>query len=257
MYIDPILHYAREKSLSLRDAAQTFLQIIVLRHLTHPAVHFMGGTALVLGHGNPRFSEDVDLTQVAHPHHLQPGLAKARAELEGWFVKPVRLSPPKAHSRTWKLTVVLNKEETLRLHIDSQPYRAHTSHPLVLSYPSISPFVCQALDLNEILAEKIIAVAYRRYLGGRDLFDLWLHWLRLTDWADRLGTILTLAQEKLKERSLEKGEWKKLLSLRLGPTPSLTRARDEWQRYLPADFQKELVWDDIVRCCQRLPEAIV
>ncbi|MDO8519532.1 MAG: nucleotidyl transferase AbiEii/AbiGii toxin family protein, partial [Deltaproteobacteria bacterium] len=67
MDLDGIQRYARERGLSHRDASQTFMQVIVLRHLAVPGARLIGGGALVFGHGNPRFSEDIDLTQVPDP----------------------------------------------------------------------------------------------------------------------------------------------------------------------------------------------
>lgn len=256
MYPEAILQYAREKRLSVQNAAQTFLQIIVLRHLSLPDARFMGGTALVLGYGNPRFSEDVDLTQVSDPALLRPGLVKAKAELEGWFGTPVTLLAPKPKGRTWRLTVRLTRADSLRLHIDSQSRRAYTVRPMVLEYPSVSPFVCEALDLDEILAEKIIAVATRRYLGGRDLFDLWFHWLRSEEWKIRREPVLDLMREKLRERSLKGDDLRGLLDLRLREGASLHRAREEWGRYLPAGFQKAAIFHEIVARCRLLPEIV-
>src|SRR3989339_359803 len=44
-------------------------------------------------------------------------------------------------------------------------------------------------------------------------------------------------ERKLKERSLSQPELGRLLKARLSPRISLERARAEWKRYLPADFQ--------------------
>ena len=256
MYIESILRYARERKFSLQDAAQTFLQVVVLRRLSAPQARFMGGTALVLGYGNPRFSEDVDLTQVSDLERLGPGLLKAKTELEGWFGSPVILRPPKTGGRTWRLTLRRGRSESLSLHVDSQPYRAYTMRPIVIEYPSIPPFVCEALELDEILSEKIVAVACRRYLGGRDLFDLWFHWLRSDAWADRKNSILELVTKKLRERSLKDDDFKRLLTTRLSENVSLNRARHEWKRYLPPDFQKATVFSEIVTRCRLLTEIV-
>lgn len=253
MYPDAVLRYAGERHLSVQDAAQTFLQVVVLRHLSLSEARFMGGTALVLGYNNPRFSEDVDLTQVDQPQLLQPGLLKAKKELEGWFQTEATLrQSPK--SRTWRLVLPLSPSETLQLHVDSQPYRALTHRPLVIEYPSIQPFVCAALELDEIMAEKVVALAFRRYLGGRDLFDLWFHWLKNENWRERQSTITKFMQEKLRERSLQRSHFQEKLAGRLSERVPLDRAKQEWQRYLPADFQKEAVFQEILTRCRLLGE---
>lgn len=254
MYPEAIHRYVRERKLSLQDAAQVFLQVAVLRHLSVPEATFMGGTALVLGYGNPRFSEDVDLTQIKDPERLRPGLLRAKAELEGWFSSPVVLVPPKPGLKTWRLTVRLGRAESIRLHVDSQPYKAHTSRPIVIEYPSIAPFVCPTLEVDEIMAEKILAVAFRRYLGGRDLFDLWFHWLRSDGEPSRRKDILGLVEKKIRERRLSRNDLRERLMSRLSVQVSLDRARDEWKRYLPPDFQQKAVLDEIVSRCRNLAE---
>ena len=252
MYPRPAEAYARQRHLSVQDAAQVFMQVIVLRHVSEPQARLMGGTALALGHGNPRFSEDVDLTQVADPACLGPGLKRAGTELTGWFAASAGTATPKSGRRTWRMTIRLGRSESLRLHVDSQPFKAHTARPIVIEYPSIPAFVFPALDLDEIMAEKVIALAFRRYLGGRDLFDLWFHWLRSDQWQSRADRIMELLRLKLRERSLKPEQVASSLATRLSGSMALTRARREWKRYLPADFQKPAVLGEIVVSCRLL-----
>lgn len=254
MFTEAIQRYSREKNLSLQDAAQSFLQVIVLKHLNIPRARLMGGTALVFGYGNPRFSEDVDLTQVSDPSLLKPGLVKAAAELEGWFAASVILTPPKAEGRTWRLIVRLGRAESLRLHIDSQDDPAYTTQPIIMEYPSVPSFVVEAMSVDEIMAEKVMAVATRRYLGGRDLFDLWFHWLRTPEDVARRQTIRGYVEKKLKKRLLEYADFLRRLKERLSHTKMPERAQSEWKRYLPADFQKGSVFEAILSACRRLPE---
>ncbi len=256
MYPDWIQQQAKEKHLSLKETAQIFLQVCVLKHLSLSSARFMGGTALVLGYNNPRFSEDIDLTQVQKPALLRPGLMKARFEIEGWFGKPVILTAPKVGGQTWRMIVTLSPSESVRLHIDSQPFKAYTTRPLVIDQPPLSPFVCGTLELDEIMADKIIALACRNYLGGRDLFDLWFHWLRMETGKPRQKFILDLVKKKIRERKISLKELRRLLAERVGGKIVLARAREEWKRYLPADFQKVSILNEIVSRCRQLPEIV-
>ena len=256
MLNEGIDQWAREHSVTRRDALQTALQIIVLRHLSDEKAAFMGGTALVLGFGNPRFSEDLDFTQVVHPLVLESGLKKAAREAGEWMGAPARLTPPKKGGRTWRLSCALSPSETVQLHIDSQPYRAHTVASIVISFPGLPSVVCRSLTVNEIMAEKILALAGRRYLSGRDLFDLWFHWLARPG-ADETGSeIRALAVRKMKERRLTVGVVRELLTSRLRPSMDLTRARQEWKRYLPASFQKSDVLNQIAEGALTIPERL-
>jgi len=112
------------------------------------------------------------------------------------------------------------------------------------------------MSATEIMSEKVIALAYRRYLGGRDLFDLWFHWLRSEDRGARRGEVVELVEKKMRERKLDTNELKGLLQARLTSHPALGRAREEWRRYLPRDFQKEGILNDVVVSCQRLPSEL-
>jgi predicted nucleotidyltransferase component of viral defense system len=250
--MEAIQNYAREKNINEVEALQMFFQVLVLKHLSAPGVHFMGGTALVLGYGNPRFSEDIDLTQVKDPMLLSKGLEKSAKEASQWLETKVRLQHPKQGKGTWKMICALTPSRSVRLHIDTQRYSAQTTHPIVIQFPLIPSFVCEALSLQEILAEKTLALAFRKYLGGRDLFDLWFHWLRKSDWDAQENEIFHLVKLKLKERSVSFLQFQKNLRNRLREDVILHRARAEWQRYLPPNFQKESIFRDIVSSRQKL-----
>lgn len=256
MSIEGIQRYAAEKKIGEIEATQVFLQALVLKHLSLPGAHFMGGTALVLGYGNPRFSEDVDLTSVKDPLKLSQNLENAVREASQYLGTKISLKPPRQGKRTWKIIYPLSRSQSIRLHIDTQPYVAHTSKPIVIEFPSLSSFVCEALALQEILSEKIMALAFRKYLGGRDLFDLWFHWLRRFDWKLQEGEIFRLVKLKLKERRFSKTQFDQNLSQRLKIGPSLKRAKDEWRRYLPPDFQKESIFEDILNSNRKLMKWI-
>lgn len=256
MAIEGIQKYATEKKIDEIEATQVFLQVLVLKHLSLPGAHFMGGTALVLGYGNPRFSEDIDLTNVKDPLKLSQSLQNAVREASQWLGTKGNLIPPKQGKRTWRIICSLSRSQSIRLHIDTQPYPAHTSRPMVIEFPSLASFVCEALTLTEILSEKIIALAFRKYLGGRDIFDLWFHWLRKPDLDLQENEILQLIKLKLKERGFSRTQFNQNLRQRLKRDPSLNRAREEWKRYLPPDFQKESIFEDILNSSQKLMKWI-
>jgi len=256
MYPECVSVYSRTRRISLRDAAQTFMQVIALRHVSEPDARLVGGAALVLGHGNPRFSEDIDLAQVPDPGRLRAGVFRARAELERWLGAPVTARSPRAGGKTWRLTARFGRSESLSLHVGSQPFRACTSRPLVIEFPSLPPLVSSSLDLDEIMSEKLIAVACRRYLGGCDLFDLWFHWMKSDAWEDRRAAVIDLLGRKLDERGISKQQAGASIRLRLSEGASLSRAREEWKRYLPADFRKTAVLNEIVSRCRLLAGAV-
>ncbi len=245
--IEPILDFVRSRGVSVKSATQIFMQFHVLKHLNWSTARFMGGTALVMGYQNPRFSEDVDLTHVKKPLALKEALLKASQEIETWLGDPVNLlAPNKSTNSTWRLICQHSEADSTRLHIDSQIYPAHSTRPLVVEFPSLNPIVVQALSLQEILAEKILALAYRRYLGGRDLFDIWYHCFRHSDWELQFVEIQKYLKLKLKDRKISEQDLWTHLEKRVGGSADLTRARQEWMRYLPHQFQQDSIFSEIL-----------
>ena len=254
--LEHVSSFARAREISYADSFQTFMQVVVLRHLTLTDVRLLGGTALVLGFHNPRFSEDLDFTNLPDPAALESTLSRARKELAGWVGREPLVTPPKEGKSTWRLTIRFGRAESIRLHIDSQRFQALTRHPIVIEYPGFSTIVVESLALSEIMAEKLIAVTMRKYLGGRDLFDLWFHWLRDGN-HDMTAQAVELLARKLRDRKLARRDWHDALQRRLRKESSLDRAEEEWRRYLPQRFQKESVFSDIIEKCRTLPSLLL
>ena len=125
-----------------------------------------------------------------------------------------------------------------------------------MTFPGLVPIVIESVSLSEIMADKLIAIAYRRYLGGRDLFDLWFHWLRRENSEERARDIIPMVRKKLSDRSLKVEDWQARVGKRLR-TADLNRARIEWKRYLPPDFNRPLVWEEITQKAQDLLKFIL
>lgn len=235
--------YAELKGISSRDAQQTFMQVIALKNLTLREARLIGGTALVIGYGNPRFSEDIDLSRISAPEKLAPFLGKAARELQNLLGLQSSATPPREGGLTWRINCRRPDGSQVRLHIDSQPYNCFSSHPVMVEYPGIAPFVFPSIELAEIVADKLIAVAFRRYLGGRDLFDLWYHRLKTPPpFSDR--SVLNLVTLKLKLRRLRPQDFLDSLKLRLGAEPP-KRVMAEWSRYLPRGLSDARLFREI------------
>lgn len=245
--VEIVEKYSSDKGISVKDALQVFCQIIALKNIRIDNVCLIGGTALTLGHGNPRFSEDIDLTGVKNPASLAGSLANASKELSKWLPGKIRITAPKNGKTTWRIRYAPEKGAASVLHVDSQPYPAHTRTPIVITYPGITPFVFNTPTLNEIMADKMLALVGRNYVGGRDIFDLWYHWLRKDNRDEMVGEIESFFQKKLHERKMGEvdvyGAARKRLSNGIGE-----RMKDEWERYLPHDLKKQPLYDEIFSC---------
>lgn len=148
---------------------------------------FQGGTALRLFHGNPRFSEDIDLVL----NHT-----KESSEMKGDVLRTVLASSLPGVERSVKdtfpfitevefrtqknnpdlLRYILmtrsdNPEHSLRIHIELAAIPSYRNTPRILNFPPVNPAI-RVEDTVEILADKVCALALRPYLKGRDLWDI-------------------------------------------------------------------------------------
>lgn len=169
-----------------RLAASEFLQHLILqslyRHGAFKQLVFTGGTALRLLYHTGRYSEDLDfslvepggfkfhtlLDKIRHDLTLQQlevtvylkeekAVAKADLRFPG-LLKRLNLSPLKEE----KLTV--------KLEVDKHPPKGGKKEiALVISPVS---YTVAVFDLASLFATKLHALFFRRYVKGRDYFDL-------------------------------------------------------------------------------------
>ena len=114
----------------------------------------------------------------------------------------------------------------------------------MIEYPGISPFVFPSIELNEILADKLIALAFRNNVSGRDIFDLWYHWLKQNDASAQDKLIKERVIKKLKLRHLSKTDFQHTIKekLKSGITKRVT---SEWERYLPRGLKDKTLYEHI------------
>jgi predicted nucleotidyltransferase component of viral defense system len=198
------------------------LQLLLLDSLAAGAnwgfdtVRFQGGTCLSMSYGSSRFSEDLDFV-LGTDKGLNRMLAAARARMSN----SLRVSLPGAvvkftsrdedleaieakNPRTFTMTVshpdwyrvikvkvefwVADPEAVRQYEAGFIPAKllaqAVEGVPLRMTLP---PVMLPTATLNEILVDKLHALACRPYLKHRDIFDLW--WLAeqgIKDWATEL-----------------------------------------------------------------------
>jgi predicted nucleotidyltransferase component of viral defense system len=178
-------------------------QLILLYHIyaqagSHALV-FQGGTALRWCYGGSRFSEDLDfvttMSKVAMDKLLLKAIRGAEREMLPHFGAG-RLSVADKTTRdgssklliTWQPDAI---RERIAIKLECEPLVTGTklaTERLVMSaLPSVSYLlvagefriprpnsVLVVETVSEILTDKVRALLERRYLKGRDLFDIWL-----------------------------------------------------------------------------------
>jgi len=236
--------YVSMRGISKQDAVQVFMQTIVLMNMSHKDARLIGGTCLVLGYGNPRFSEDIDLTGVADPLRLKPSIEGAGKMMKGFLGGDVKITAPKPGRNTWRITYRPGAGPGAKLHIDTQPYPSLSQHALVVEYPGIAPFVFPGVDIREIMADKLVALAFRNNICGRDIFDIWYHLLREGHSGADSKTINGYVVKKLSLRTLKKSDFLERIHGRLKGSYS-KRVKLEWERYLPVGMKNEQLYEQI------------
>ena len=178
---------AEEEGLLRKTILKEFLQVSILENLYNltesNAITFQGGTCLRLLYGGPRYSEDLDFvvpeTQTLSPifERVNLGIEKLGPLFEGkiWM----RVQKETDSLVRWKLYYEpMESKENTSVSIEFAKYPAYTSQLLPLKvpkgYPATPLTLVKAETESEILADKINAIATRRYLKGREIFDIWL-----------------------------------------------------------------------------------
>ncbi len=171
---------------------------------------FQGGTALRWCYGGSRFSEDLDFVTPL-------GADAVRAKLNRMLKAVERAMVPHFGSGVLTLSDKSTRPETLKLYADYRPAASRekisvklefegirkeslpeTKNHILSALPAVSYLIASgdfrvprpnavlvAETLPEILSDKIRALLERRYLKGRDIFDLWYLRTALDAAADR------------------------------------------------------------------------
>lgn len=192
--VDEALHRQGDLTVLRPVVEKELLHHDILREMSEaallPRLTFIGGTCLRACYGSPRLSEDLDFAGGADfkredLHALGQVLVDRLAVR---YDLPVNVSEPKQSRRNvsiWKLTVETRPGSrhlpAQRIHIDICALSSHDARPMMLRNMygvdmGTSGLILQAESREEILADKVIAFAFRENrVKNRDLWDIgWL-----------------------------------------------------------------------------------
>ena len=254
-----VLRPVVEKELLHHDILREMSQAKLLSSLT-----FIGGTCLRACHGSERLSEDLDFT--GGVDFKKEDLAELAVVLvdriEARYGLPVKVSEPVktgGNVSTWKMTIKTNPGKphlpTQRIHLDICAIPSHDPRPMMLRNLygvdlGTSGLILQAQSREEILADKIIAFAFRKNrIKNRDLWDIsWLH-------QQAIELPVELIPLKIENHKREKDEFIQLVKTRRESLKTDPNLRDdfvkEMQRFLPAKLQETVenpeFWEYLVQ----------
>lgn len=177
------------KDMSTEDAtnkAREFLQILMLKVIFDKGgfdnLAFVGGTALRILYGLRRYSEDLDFSLTKKEGYSFKGLIDALLyELKNYGLK-VEAAPTETnivHKSMVKFPGLLaqlgfkqpkDQKLSIRLEIDTNPPKGwqNAVTPVTESFV----FAVTHFDLSSMYATKLHACFFRKYIKGRDFYDL-------------------------------------------------------------------------------------
>jgi predicted nucleotidyltransferase component of viral defense system len=163
-----------------------FLQILCLK-IVHDKGHFkqmafIGGTALRILHNLRRFSEDLDFSVIRKKgYNFLDIISELEYELKlyGLKVQTKSRTDKTVQSCFLKFSQLLNelklshlKEQKLsiRIEVDSNPPKGWRTQVSLINRTYIFPIL--HFDLASLYATKLHACFFRRFIKGRDFYDL-------------------------------------------------------------------------------------
>ncbi len=244
-----------EKELLHHDILREMSEAGLLSGLT-----FIGGTCLRACYGSVLLSEDLDFTGGTDFKRSDLAeLARLLTErLQTRYGLPVNVSEPvKVGGKvsTWKLTIETRPGQkhlpAQRIHLDICAITSHDPRPMMLRNLygidlGTSGLILQAQSREEILADKVIALAFRENrIKNRDLWDI--------AWLTQQGIELPtqLIPLKIRDHQHEEAEFVTLLTERSAALRTQPMMREdfmkEMRRFLPAvtirdTVEKEAYW---------------
>jgi len=180
-----LVTYSSANALPLDQVIREELQRLILRYLSERGlfVHgvFQGGTAIRLVYGGTRFSEDLDF--VLRPGRTIVGVSLAGL-LEGLpsfmrrevpFADRSTLREQKAEAMFARYRCRLELQAPiggLVINLEFSGVPSRSPRPQVMRSDTVDVAIIVE-DESEILADKLVALALRPYVKGRDIWDTW------------------------------------------------------------------------------------
>ena len=184
---DILSERAEDEGLPLQVLIKEALQVYALseiydqpesRHIT-----FQGGTCLRLVYEGARYSEDVDCVTSLGIEELKPLFMKVKRALlhlgpllEGEIEARIQKESPELVR--WQVRYRTADVPSTFVNVEFGFYPAYTARVASLHIPPGLPglplVLVRAEEPEEIMADKVAAIAGRPYVKGRDIFDLWL-----------------------------------------------------------------------------------
>lgn len=260
MLYEDLIEKAKEEGIPEKVVLKEAMQIYILSDLyslpLSSKVTFQGGTCLRLVYGAPRYSDYIDFVTEAIDQDLNSiflSLKKSIPKISPLFNGSIELRKQKQNPQLsrWKVsysTHPFTKSFSVKIELANYPAYTYSLSPIhpSKSLPGLPFTIIRAETLEEILADKLIAIAGRPFIKGRDLFDIWF----LEGKGVKLKKDLLI--KKFSDYSVKKEKLRENLSLFSGE--SLKR---EMNSFLPKRFRYQLEVDNYMALLDTVRNVIM
>ncbi len=206
----------------MREYLQAYILKVMHQEGVFRKTAFLGGTALRFLHGLPRFSEDLDFsTSGKEPVPFEKMIKKILSELTaaGYDVSAVYNKDKTVNSTFIKFSGLMfesgisplkDQQFSVKVEIDTNPPQGAVFETQIVN--KYFPISFLSYNLNSLFAGKIHALLNRKYVKGRDYFDLGWY---LSKWKGVEPNFKLLAnalqQTKWKHDFPDKDNWREFL----------------------------------------------
>jgi hypothetical protein len=209
----------------LREYIQAFTLRSMHESKAFQCLSFVGGTALRLLHGLPRFSEDLDFSlENADGYDPKTWLKKIKRDLIfAGFNATVTWNDRKIVHTGWLsiaelmgaagLTDIPEQMISIKVEIDTEPPRGAILESSIINRHMI--FALQHHNLPSLLAGKIHALCTRKYLKGFDWYDMVCYGARRPIVKPNIKLLGNALARSGKEAISKAEQWNKYLIARL------------------------------------------
>lgn len=239
------------------NVLREYLQALVLRSLheseAFQCIAFVGGTALRLLYGLPRFSEDLDFSlDSSEGYAPEKWMSKTKRDLQlAGLDAAVTLNDRKTMHVAWikilgvlkdaGLAAMAQQKLSIKLEIDTRPpHGAQTLNQVIERHRM---FAVKCYDLPSLMAGKLHALITRQYSKGRDWYDFIWYRAQRPQPKPNLVLLQNALDQTQGARVLDSGKWEgyvrdKIAALDIG------KIREDVQPFLERQGDAELITRD-------------
>lgn len=238
----------------LREYLQYKILEIIFTSEFAPRLSFLGGTAIHIVHGLPRFSEDLDFDNrglnrksfsqltalVRKKLQLQGYLVEAKSSFAGAYRAYIRIA-----DILYENKLSAHKEEKMLIQLDAEPQEFfYRPDKIIINKFDVFTRI-NVVPMDVLLAQKIRAIFMRRRPMGRDFYDVIFLFGKTTPNFDYLKLKLKIKSFSDLKRQLAKHS--KNFNLK-------NLARDvERFLFIPDDAKKVLLFNDFIEGIEQVP----